>query len=107
MAIAVLPDQLLQEALSGRMRAVYVVFGTETYRLEKFVSSLMNAVLPSDSREFSSDKYDLTQIPLDTVLDDAETGSMFAERKVILAEQALFLTGAKLGNKVDHNLDRL
>lgn len=99
-------NQRLQEAAAGRVQPIYVCYGTETYRLERFVEALTDALLPADAREFSFSKYDLSQTPLAEVLDDAETGSFFSERKVILAEEALFLTGARPVSKVDHDTDR-
>jgi len=97
----------LNEAMSGKVRPVYVCFGTEEYMLGRFVDRLTHVLLPDDARDFSFSKYDLTQTELDAVLDDAETASLWSERKVILAKHAAFLTGAKPGGKIEHNADRL
>lgn len=99
-------DQLLNEALTGKIKPVYVCFGPEQYRLNRFVEAMTAALLPEDARPFSLSKYDLSQVTLDAVLDDAETAPFFAECKVIIAQPADFLTGAK-GGKIEHNLDRL
>jgi len=100
-------DQLLNEAMSGKVRPVYVCFGNEAYMLSRFVDRLTSILLPGDTRDFAFSKYDLTQTALDHVLDDAETASLWSERKVILARHAIFLTGAKASGKIDHDVVRL
>jgi DNA polymerase-3 subunit delta len=44
---------------------------------------------------------------LDTVLDDAETLPFLAEKKIVIAKNALFFTGAKESTKLEHRIERL
>lgn len=104
--MSVTADQLLNDALAGKVKPVYVCYGPEQYRLNSFIERMTAALLPEEARDFAQSKYDLSQTPLDAVLDDAETAPFLAEYKVILARQADFFSGARNG-KIEHNLDRL
>lgn len=50
-------------------------------------------------------KFDLSVCKVDELLDDASCISMFGDKKVLIGENALFLTGAP--NNLEHNIDYL
>lgn len=85
----------------------YVCYGTETYLLQQFVSYVIRHTVEPEYAEFAVSRYDLAETPLDTVLDDAGTMPFMAAKKVIVAHNAAFFTGAKESAKVEHRTERL
>lgn len=53
-------------------------------------------------------QFDLSEQPLDYVIDEADTIPFFTERKLIIAKNASFMKAAEKGKeKIDHNIPRL
>jgi DNA polymerase-3 subunit delta len=91
----------------GKYAPVYVCYGSESYLHEEFIRTLTSQLVAPDAADFAVSKYDLTEIPLDTVIDDAETLPFLAPTKVVVASHAGFFTGAKDTAKVEHRIERL
>lgn len=96
-----------KEIDSGQPRPVYVCYGTEQFRKTEFIHYLLERCVPPHLQELAVMRFDLSETPLDDVLDEAGTVPFMAERKVILASNATFLTGARDSGKVEHRVERL
>lgn len=97
----------IKEADKGNMRPLYICYGTEKYRMQEFIQYILKKCVPEELREFAVSRYDLSETSLDEVLEDAGTMPFMAERKVIIASGAVFLTGAKETGKVEHRPEKL
>lgn len=91
----------------GHILPIYVCYGSENYLREQFVSFLISHSVNEEEATFAVSKYDLAEVSIEAVLEDAQTMPFMAEKKVIIAYNALFFTGAKDNSKVSHDLDRL
>ncbi|WNQ13423.1 DNA polymerase III subunit delta [Paenibacillus aurantius] len=89
-----------------KVNPVNVCFGPEKYLRNEYIGQLLNELVEPEQREFGVSRYDLAETPLEAVLEDAETAPFFVPRKVILASNAVFLTGAKESGKIEHKVDR-
>ena len=98
-------NEAKKQIAQGRISPIYIGFGTETYFMQEFIDVLIKKLLPDEHVDFALSKYDLQETSLDIVLDDAETLPFMVEKKIIVAENALFFTGAK--DKAEHSTDRL
>ncbi|UFJ38879.1 DNA polymerase III subunit delta [Brevibacillus humidisoli] len=87
--------------------SVYVLYGTETYLMDEFVSFASREIVPPDSADLNLSRYDCAEVPLQSILEDAETLPFLAEHRVVIAANAYFLTGAKPPSKLEHNLAAL
>lgn len=96
-----------KEIGQGRIAPVYLCYGPEKYFRREFVSFLLEQCVQPEYKDFAVSKYDLAETPVDIVIEDAETMPFMVPRKVVLAHNALFFTGAKESGKVEHKLDRL
>ena len=91
----------------GTIRPIYVLYGAETWIMGEWMDLLVSSALDPETREFALSKYDLTETPIETVIEDAETLPFLSERKVVIAEGAHFLTGSRDPSRVDHRVEML
>lgn len=96
-----------RDIAKGNVSPVYIGYGSETYLLREFLDYLTQKLVEPEYREFAVSKYDLSETSLDTVLDDAQTLPFMAPKKLIIAENAVFFTGAKDSGKVQHQPEKL
>lgn len=100
----------LKQIRDGQVQPVYVCFGHEKYLMKEFINGLTNQVIEPEHRDFAISKYDLTEIAIEEVLEDVETLPFMVPKKVVIANDALFLTASKEGAKavkLEHRIERL
>ncbi|TXK84074.1 DNA polymerase III subunit delta [Paenibacillus sp. N3.4] len=97
----------LKDIQAGRPAPVYLCYGPEKYKMREFIQVLTDFMIEPEHKEFAVSKYDLGETRLSTVLEDAETLPFMVPKKLVIAKNALFFTGAKESNKVEHHLDLL
>lgn len=91
----------------GKLLPVYVCYGQEKYRINEFISFLLKHSVEPEQTGFALSRYDLFETPLDAVLEDAQTLPFMSQRKVIVASNAAFLTGAREAGRIEHRVERL
>jgi DNA polymerase III subunit delta len=91
----------------GKVLPIYVCYGTEKYLQQEFIQHIIDKLVEPEQRSFAVSRYDLSETSLDTVLDDAETMPFLVDKKIVIAKNALFFTGAKESAKVEHRIERL
>lgn len=77
------PEQLVRGLTKQQPAGVYLFIGPETYRRGACRQALIERALPEDEREEGYVRHDLDTMPLNAVIDDARTMSLFAARRVI------------------------
>jgi DNA polymerase III subunit delta len=98
---------VLKEIEQGQFRSLYLIHGTETFIIDDAIKKITNGVLSEEDMEFNLSQYDLSETPIQEAIDDAETIGFMSDRKVVIAKNAIFLTGQKDNSKVEHNLEAL
>ncbi|WP_019536078.1 DNA polymerase III subunit delta [Paenibacillus ginsengihumi] len=91
----------------GEFAPLYVCYGAETYLIRGMIEKLTNRIVNPDDRTLAVSRFDLSETPLDALLDEAETLPFMVPRKLVIGTNASFLTGAKDSGKIEHRLDRL
>lgn len=97
----------MKQIKQGQPLPVYVCWGRESYLMNEFIQYLQKQLVAEELRDFAVSKYNLQEVPLADVLEDAQTAPFLAERKVIIAEGAFFFTAARNQSKVEHDLEGL
>ncbi|MFC4411062.1 DNA polymerase III subunit delta [Chungangia koreensis] len=95
-----------KEIRNGNLSPVYLLMGEEGYFIEETISRLRNRLSAEGDLEEMS--FDLEEIPVEAVIEEADTFPFFSERKLILAKNASFLKAAEKNKvKVEHDLKAL
>lgn len=85
----------LQDAIkdikSGKINSIYLLYGTEQYFIDQFKHALTNAITNEETVEDIVTTYDLLETSIQDVMNDAETIPFFTDKKIIFAENAVFL----------------
>jgi DNA polymerase-3 subunit delta len=101
------PKKALTDIQAGTPAPIYVCYGPEKYRMRGFIQALSDALIEPENREFAVSKFDMHETSLAYVLEDAQTLPFAVPIKLVIATNAIFLTGAKESSKVEHNLELL
>ncbi len=80
------------------MKDTYLIYGTDYSLIKREIDNIASGITDVV-------KYDLSVDKIDELLDDASCISLFGDKKVLVGENALFLTGAN--TNVNHDLDYL
>jgi DNA polymerase-3 subunit delta len=99
--------QAAREWSQGTVRPVYILYGNERYVMGEWIDLLIRSTIDPDTKDFALSKYDLTETPLETVLEDAETLPFLSPRKLVIASGAHFLTGGRDPSKAEHRVEAL
>ncbi|MFC3882988.1 DNA polymerase III subunit delta [Bacillus songklensis] len=90
-----------------QLSSIYLIYGTNTFLLQETRKKIIEAALNEEERSFNLSTYDLEEVPVDHAVEDAETLPFFGEKRVVVLNNALFLTAEKLKGKVEHNIEKL
>ncbi|WP_027417692.1 DNA polymerase III subunit delta [Aneurinibacillus terranovensis] len=99
--------QLAREIKQGKVAPVYLFYGKEQYLMDEVITMIQQQVIDEASRDFNYSVYDLRETAVQAALQDAETFPFMGEKRLVRATQALFLTGGKVKESSEHNLDSL
>ncbi len=91
----------VREIKEKRYAPVYLLYGTESFLMEEFISFAKSEMIAPDYADLNIGQYDCAEIPLAAILQDAETLPFLADQRVVIAHNAFFLTGAKPPTKVE------
>ncbi|MUG85887.1 DNA polymerase III subunit delta [Paenibacillus timonensis] len=100
--------QAMKDIKQGRISPLYVCYGTEKYQIQEFVGLLQEQLVDRDQKDFALASFDLTETPIEVVVEEAETMPFLVERKLIVVrDSALLVAGGKEGGKIEHKLETL
>lgn len=90
----------------GQIAPVYVLVGEESYLIYETVAKLKEVL--SKNGEVEVITFDLEEVPVEAVIDEADTLPFFSEKKLVIAKNASFLKATEKGKeKIEHNVKRL
>ncbi|MEQ6375846.1 DNA polymerase III subunit delta [Bacillaceae bacterium S4-13-58] len=97
---------IMQQLKSREYSPLYLVYGTENFLIESIQKTLIENVLSPDEMDVNLSIYDLDEVPVQIVMEDAETLPFFGDKKVIIAKNASFFK-AKPESIVEHQIETL
>lgn len=96
---------VIKQLKKNKISSVYFLYGSEAYFIQHIKQQLIEKV--TGNNEDSLIVYDLEEVPIDTVVADAETYPFFSERKLVIAENPVFLKAKPDKLSFDHDLTAL
>ncbi|MFY0545132.1 DNA polymerase III subunit delta [Brevibacillus sp. H7] len=99
--------EAIREIKQKQFAPVYVLYGTETFLATEFIALARREMIDPNYADLNVGVYDCTETPLGDILQDAETLPFLADHRLVVANQAYFLTGAKPATKVEADPDAL
>lgn len=91
---------------AGKIAPVYLLIGEERHMMDATIRRLKKQI--SDLDESTVIHFDLTETPVEEVIDEADTLPFLQDRKLIIASNAVFLKAQEKGKeKIEHHLARL
>nr|WP_154957805.1 DNA polymerase III subunit delta [Paenibacillus xylanexedens] len=91
---------------SGETAPIYVLYGTEKYQIQQFTEMLKTHVIEEEHQDFAVIPYDLSETPIEVVVEEAETVPFLVPRKLIIVRDTSLFTAGK-ESKIEHQVDRL
>jgi len=87
----------------GDFSPIYLLYGTEHYFFDETVRRLKDALKRDGEVDILT--FDLDEVPVQHVIEEADTIPFFTDRKLILAKNASFLKATEKGKeKIEHDL---
>lgn len=87
----------------GKFSPIYLLAGTEHYFFDETVRRLKESLLKEG--EIDVLLFDLDEVPVQHVIEEADTIPFFTDRKLIIAKNASFLKATEKGKeKIDHDI---
>lgn len=87
------------------LKPIYLFQGTQQYLIQRLRGSIIEQAVDVPDRDFNVSIYDLNDTPIEVALEDAMTLPFLGEKRVVILENPLFLTGETKKAKVEHDLD--
>ncbi|MCA9766117.1 MAG: DNA polymerase III subunit delta [Carnobacterium sp.] len=89
---------------NNQISSVYLVLGTESYLNRTLRETFIYSILKEDEIDLNLGIYDMSEVPLGTALEDAESIPFFGDRRLVIIDHPLFLTGDKNKAKLEHDM---
>jgi DNA polymerase-3 subunit delta len=91
----------------GNYAPIYLVLGEERYFIERIRETIIEHALDEESIDLNFSSFDMEENTINDALFEASSFPFFGERKVVFVQNPYFLTGQKVRNAPDHNIDEL
>lgn len=91
----------------GKVSPLYLLYGSEKFRMNEFAAMLEEHLIAKEDRDFAVIPFDLSETPVQAVIEEAETVPFMVERKLLLVRDAALFTAGKEKAKLEHNVEML
>lgn len=97
--------KVLENLKKKRIAPIYFIYGSENYFIEKVRTEIIRQV--ADEHRENLTMYNLEEIPIQEVIQDAETYPFFGERNLIIATNPVFLKSKPDKLTFEHDVETL
>lgn len=82
----------------------YLIYGTDNFLVKKEIDKIIKE---SNCSSLAINNYNLEETSITSILQDAETISLFDDKKILVADNAYFFTGSTKKIVIEHNIKDL
>ncbi|WP_106768386.1 DNA polymerase III subunit delta [Paenibacillus faecalis] len=86
----------------GEVSSVYLLYGSEKYQMNEFAALLESQLLSKEEKDFALIHMDLGEVPVQAVVEEAETVPFMVPRKLIFVKDSSLFTAGKDNSKMEH-----
>lgn len=97
----------IKDLKNKKLPPVILIFGEEQFLVESVVNQVSKRIDQDHQTDDALVQYDLEEVSIDDVVMEAETYPFFADHKLVVANQAYFLTAKQSKAQVEHDLNHL
>ncbi|WP_410515120.1 DNA polymerase III subunit delta [Paenibacillus sp. BR2-3] len=97
----------VKDIRQGKISPLYVLYGSEKFRMNEFAAALENQLIAKEDRDFAVIPFDLSETPVQAVIEEAETVPFMVPRKLLLVRDASLFTAGKENAKLEHRIEAL
>ena len=97
----------LSKIKNGEIAPIYLVLGEERYFIEEIRDYLFDYVLDDDGKDLNFMSFDMEESTINDAIYEASSFPFFGDKKLIFVENPYFLTGRRVKNAPEHQLDEL
>lgn len=98
--------ELKNNLKQGNLSNVYLITGKERVFIKE-IQMAFKDIMSSEERDMNFSSFDLEEVALADVINEAISAPFFGERRLVFVEHPYFLTGEKVKNAVEQNSDLL
>jgi len=98
--------ELKNNLKQGNLSNIYLITGKERVFIKDIQKSFKNIMSPEE-RDMNFSNFDLEEVPLGDVINEAISAPFFGERRLVFAENPYFLTGERAKNVVEQDVELL
>ncbi|RLL48025.1 DNA polymerase III subunit delta [Oceanobacillus piezotolerans] len=97
--------ETLKKLKKNSISPIYFIYGTENFFIENIKKEMMKQVVNNNEDNISV--YSLDEVPIQEVIQDVETYPFFGERKLVIANNPVFLKSKSEKLPFEHDLSAL
>ena len=83
---------------------IYLLYGKEEYLINEYIKDIITKYKVD---KININNYNLEEVLIEKIIDDANTYSLFNDKKIILVNNSYIITSSTRKKELEHNIDKL
>lgn len=96
------PEELERQLASGQVAQLILLYGQESYLLQRAVRSIRKAVFSSECDDFNDNQFHGKETTASQILEAVLTYPVFAERRLVTVKDVQLLSAAEMEQLIDY-----
>lgn len=93
--------QILNDIQNNELKRVYLIYGKENYLIDWIINEIKEKYIDKNFESLNYVHLDGKEVSVDLIINACETLPFMSDKKIVIIENLVFLTGGKLNSKED------